>query len=490
MNLKIKIFFIFVASLLFANNSLAQVYPTKDQGSYGVYQNVPAAIHIQTKFSDGKYTFEEIIKEAQEKGIKVIIFSDTALRRWEYGIRPLENIIRRRIEHNSVFRFGIARYLKTINNLADKYPEIVFVPAVEVVPFYYWEGNFLGRDLTLHNWHKQMLVIGLAKESDYRYLPIITNYSFLPLHKGNFRGLWPIFVILLGIFAIIKSKNKFIFQNFVYMLLVVTGILLINNLQFNVSRFDAYHKDQGAKPYQDLIDYVVKKGGLIFWCHPEAKNIDRIKNVNVSTLPYKEDLVYTHDYTGSAMLFDDNRSVAKIGDIWDEVLLASCLGKMLPIWAISEVDYHGGDRDISSIQTVLLIKNPDKDEVIKALKSGKMYMKLNNRPNDFNLDKFIVTDTGMETVGFMGEDIQIATKPQIIIETSSSLFTDEPEEIRLIRNGKLIQTFNSVGSNFRIKYQDEYFSPGEKIYYRIMIKSNNDFYRIISNPIFISFVAK
>jgi hypothetical protein len=96
----------------------------------------------------------------------------------------------------------------------------------------------------------------------------------------------------------------------------------------------------------------------------------------------------------------------------------------------------------------------------------------------------------MRALGLMGQELEITSKPEIIIETSCGSSPEEPIEIRLIRNGKLIQTFKSESSNFRVKYQDEYFSAGEKIYYRIMIKSSNNLYQIISNPIFVRFVSK
>lgn len=479
MNHKIIASFIFLSIFFISTNSTAQAY-----------EHVPAAIHIQTNISDGAYSFEEIVKQAKEKNIQVLIFSDTALRRWEYGVRPLENIIKRRVEHSSVFRFGIAKYLAAIKNLQDKYPAIVFVPAVEVVPFYYWQGNFLGEDLTLYNWHKQMLVIGMEKASDYRYLPIIANYSLLPLYKGNIIRLWPLLIIFSGIFLIIKFKKKIAYRNYGYLFLLLGVIFLVNNMQFSVSRFNAYSKDKRTKPYQDLIDYATRRGGLVFWCHPEAENLDRVKGVNVCTFPYKEELKYAQNYTGSAVMFDKNRSIARVDDIWDEILLAHCLGKRAPIWVIGEIDYHGDQKDLSRIQTMLLLNSLTENDVIRALKNGMMYAKLNNLTNDFSLDKFVISDGENNTFGLMGQEIEINSRPEVIIETSCSNAPEEPIEIRLVRNGKLIQTFNSESSNFRVKYQDDYFSPGEKIYYRIMIKSGNNFYQVISNPIFVRFVSK
>ena len=476
---KLRFCFLLAALLVLSKNSYAQVY-----------KNVPAAIHIQSNISDGRHSFEQIIKSAKEKDIKVLVFTDSVLRRWEYGIRPLENIIKRTIEHNSVFRFGIRNYLNLINSLQEKYPDMVLVPGAEVTPFYYWEGAPLGKDLSLYNWHKQLIAVGLENEKDYRLLPIVASYSVMPLHRGNLIRLWPILFIILGIVAIKSSSARRLSKRSGYIILVVGTILLINNLRFNIVRFDAYHGDQKTKPYQELINYVNYKKGLVFWVHPEAENVSRVAGVNILTYSYKDDLLHTYNYSGSSMLFYDNRSIARTGEAWDEILLAYCRGRRKPIWTMATIDYYGDTQDISRVQTILLLPALNKKEALKALDKGRMYSKLNNQPNDFSLDKFVITDNKDEVFGFMGEDIKINSKPEIIIETSSSSSPEEPIEIKLIRNGKLIKTFNPQESNARIRYQDDYYYENEKIFYRIMIKSNRNLYQIVSNPIFVEFISE
>ena len=46
--------------------------------------------------------------------------------------------------------------------------------------------------------------------------------------------------------------------------------MLIEFHPFKSSLFDQYSGDQGYLPYQELVDYVGDKGGMIFWTHPEA----------------------------------------------------------------------------------------------------------------------------------------------------------------------------------------------------------------------------
>lgn len=481
MNLKNKIILILVGFLiLVSSNSYAQTY-----------KNIPAAIHVQTDISDGMLSFDQIAKFAREKNIKVVVFTDSFLRRWEYGLPPLENIIKRRIEQNSVLRFGIKNYLNAIKTAQKNNPDVLLIPGVEVVPFYYWKGNFWNKNFTLYNWHKQLMVIGLNSEKDYRFLPVIANYSILPLRRENLARIWPLLVIAMGITALVFSRGRRAYKQWGIVLLAFGLIFLINNLYFSISRFNAYSRDQFIKPYQDLFDYANKKNGLVFWLHPEVENFDRVIGVNVRTYSYKDDLLYTYNYTGTSVLFDDNRSIARIGDIWDKTLLAYCAGKRSPVWAIGVIDFYGGDdQDISNVQTILLLKDLNQKEALNALRTGKMYAKLNDRPNDFSLDNFSVTDLNKETEGFMGDDIKLNTAPEIDIETSSSVLPDEPIEISLIRNGSLIETFNSEGANFSVRHQDDYYNENEKVFYRVMIKSKRNLFRIISNPIFVEFASK
>lgn len=50
------------------------------------FMHVPAAVHISSTVSDGKHSIPEIIEIAKENGIKVIIFTDHDLVKWEYGL--------------------------------------------------------------------------------------------------------------------------------------------------------------------------------------------------------------------------------------------------------------------------------------------------------------------------------------------------------------------------------------------------------------------
>ena len=101
-----------------------------------------AAIHISSTVSDGKLSIDEIVKIAKQNDIKIVILTDHDFMKWEYGLWPLRRIIKKTLETNSIYTYGINRYLKEIEEIQKKNPDLVLIPGVECAPFYYWSGNY------------------------------------------------------------------------------------------------------------------------------------------------------------------------------------------------------------------------------------------------------------------------------------------------------------------------------------------------------------
>jgi hypothetical protein len=171
-------------------------------------KQVPAAIQISSAISDGKYTISEIAEIVKRNQIKVVVMTDLCLVRLEYGLWPLRNLIKKTAEYGSVFKYGISRYLNQIKNAQRENPEMVIISGIEAVPLYYWQGNVFKRQLTIKNWHKHILVIGLDTLDEYKHLPIIGNPHGLKT-KFQLYKLWPIILILSGYFCFKKRKYNY-----------------------------------------------------------------------------------------------------------------------------------------------------------------------------------------------------------------------------------------------------------------------------------------
>ncbi len=169
-------------------------------------------------------------------------------------------------------------------------------------------------------------------------------------------------------------------------------------------------------------------------------------------------------------------------------MLEYCRGeRSIPAWGISTADYHeeglGGEK-LGNFPTVFLVKNKTREEILLALKQGRMYAcRTGGNFQRFVLKNFSVFDPGTSNQVNMGETIELRNKPEIRISVSSSGQEAQNVDVRVIRSGKLIKTLSET-TPFVVNFKDDYFNPGELIYYRIDIPG-----KLVSNPIFVRFVA-
>jgi hypothetical protein len=240
---------------------------------------------------------------------------------------------------------------------------------------------------------------------------------------------------------------------------------------------------------------VKERDGLTFWAHPEVKRVTEIQGVKVTSSPYENDLLNTHNYTGIAVFSEGMRRIGPPGGIWDQILLEYCSGKReRPVWILGEVDYKVGDFPLDETQTVFFVHEKSKEGILYAMKTGKMYAAM-GAANALTLNNFVVEEEESGKSAFMGEEIQLATKPRIRISVTVnhdhkfSEYKERSFHIDLIRNGTVIKTFEASDS-IDLVYDDDYNNSKEKIYYRLAIDTSYLFRGIMSNPIFVKFKEK
>ena len=455
------------------------------------YIQVPGLIDIRTNFSDGAHSLEYLIKLAKKRGFDVLFINDHDRKVLEYGIRPFQNILKKRIDEPSINKRGPESYLNMIRSASKKYPEMILIPGAESSPFYYWKGSYFKGNLTVCDWERHLLIIGLEEAKDYKELPILhngysTKYILSSISAGFFLLLVP---LMLGLYMI---KRRGIIRYSGITISVFALLLLINNHPFKSSPYDQYHGAQEISPYQLMIDYVNSRGGLVFWNHPETKSGQgKLGPVFKDTPPYPQVLVESKDYTGFAALYGEGITVTEPGHIWDKVLTEYCLGqRATPVWGISSADFHeeGGAREkLGNFPTFFLVKSKTKKDILDALKKGRMYACRGdvNSPR-LILDDFSVSDSKTSQKGIMGEEIFSEGYPRINIRISSTgSEKGNSVTLRLIRSGKLLKTF-SAETPLSINFEDDFFKPGKKIYYRLDAIDKKG-RKLVSNPIFVRF---
>jgi hypothetical protein len=452
------------------------------------YQQVAGLIDLRTTYSDGAHDLDFLVELAKERGFDVLFINDHDRMALEYGISPFRNIIRKREELPSVNSRGADKYLQNIAEINRKYPDMIVIPGSESAPFYYWTGSYFKGNLTAHNWERHLLVIGMENPEDYENLPVIHNgFSTRYLRQLLLGSIIFLIPLCFSIFLIIRGNYRITG----IVILVCSSFMLIEYHPFKSSPFDQYHGDQGYLPYQELIDYVSDRGGTTFWTHPEARAGANARKgpIMVSTPPHPEALLMTEGYTGFAAIYGINITKTEPGKEWDRVLFDYCKGNRdTPAWGISTADFHeegGAGEKLGNFPTIFLVKKKTREEVLLALKQGRMYAcRSGNNFQRFVLEDFSVLDPNTGIQAIMGETIKVKNKPEIRFSVSSSDQEAHNVDVRVIRSGKLIKTFPRT-TPFVVDFKDDYFNPGEQICYRIDIPG-----KLVSNPIFVKFDHK
>ncbi len=473
------------SAVLFSALWAPKLCSAQDEAPSVVYQQVPGVIDTRTTFSDGAYDPETLIRMARERGLKIVFLNDHDRMVMEYGLLPLRNIIKKRVELNSINKMGANRYLAEVKRLREKYPDMVIIPGAESAPFYYWTGNPLTGKLTAHDHERRILTVGLEKAEDYKTLPSMHNTSRT---TAIWRSSTAVFIVslLLSVYLLIGAG----WWRLTGAVLVAANLLFIINTVLGSSPlFDPYKGPQGPAPYQYFIDAVNKKGGLTFWNYPETKSgVRTIGPIDLSTPPYPQMLLQTQNYTGFAALYGDNITVTEPGGLWDKALLEYCSGfRKNPPWGIATADYHKEGESgqmLGDFQTVFLLSDYSHAAVLDALKAGRIYARSGRIPQMPQLEEFTIADSGdgKPRRAVSGEELVVQQNPRIRIVVSGYNNDHSPVRVRLIRSGELIEVFSGE-LPLSIDFVDNSVKNKGKIYYRFDLTGYGT---LVSNPIFVT----
>jgi len=459
---------------------------------FSIEERVAGVVHLHSVYSSGSYTVEELVNLAEERGLQVLIITDHYLVRVEYGLFPFRNLFKVVRERDSILSKGVSKYLEEIESVNRLHPEMIVIAGMEVAPFYYWSGSWLQGNLQLNNWNRHMLILGLGQPKQLLGLPLLggkgnSGYSIVSLIKC-----YPLLLIY-GAWRIIRygrgRRREKQYKLVGLGIILLSSVSIVNNFPFQDKAFNPYDGDQGVKPYQRVIDYSNQQGGLVFWAHPETKQVQEMDGVSLSTDPYPGLLLETNSYHGFASLYEGWRQCASPGGYWDQCLTDYCSGKRIkPVWTIGEADYgregESGGKRIEEVQTVFLTNELNRNEILECLRKGRVYSMRRTLQYELRLEEFSIT-VGEKKVS-SGEFLSTAEgSPTIHFAVSTNPSVDKKIEAKLIRNGEVIKVVESF-TNMRVEYTDE-ISPGQgMVYYRLDVSTEYP-HRLFSNPIFIDY---
>jgi hypothetical protein len=442
---------------------------------------------IKTNFSDGCASIKDIANQSERLGIDVIIFGDYARNSIEFGIKPFERIFKNKTESPSVLGVGASGFISEINDNDRQIKETILIPGVETSPFYYWSGSNYDRNLTAHNWDKHLLIVGLSTAPEYEQLPLQNsnfslNYTYPLLQQFIVMG----FLFMVSVGAVYKGYVR----TFTVPLMVLLLLLTFNNHPFQSSPFDAYHGDQGMKPYQNMIDYANSKGAMVFWNHMESNSgIRRHGTTKLKTLPYPEDLLKTKNYTGFQVIGDHRIQQVEAGQQWDQVLMEYVRGqRQQPVWGYGGNNYlceDQNDNKLGSVRTVFLVQEKKRNNLLDAMRKGRMYAVRQNAANRLSLDEFFIEDQKTGRQATLGQELTSTDLPTVKIKLRSIKGESNTAQIQIIRNGLLAKQ-ETISLPYKLTWRDISNKQEERAYYRIKV-SVNSMEHLVSNPIFVKF---
>ncbi len=460
---------------------------------------VRVAFHVHTTLSTGERSLDEVIAEARRRGIGAVVLTENLLLRFEYGLPPLRGVLKKVVEKPSVLRTGLDRYLQAVEAAQARAPDVVLVPGVEVIPYYYWAGSVFTHDLTMWDAQKNLLVVGLARPEDYAALPAIGN-GWTPLHAGTLATLVPALGALVGgiwLFRLrrprpVRLRHFTLRVERRYRLIgaatVAVGVLLALDA-FGSGPLHPYRGDLGIRPYQELIDFVEARRGLVFWSFPEARDfsqetVGRWGTVTIRTNPHPEVLLQSRGYTGFGAIYPDTVTFTEPGRYWDRALAEYAEGRRArPAWGLGEVGYHGPPKPLDEALTVLWLAERSRPALLRALREGQLYAV--RPPPDYHLllDEFSIGPEGEGTGATMGGELTASGTGRLglRLRLSASDGREVPLAVRVIRSGRVVAELEGR-TPFEAVWTDDPPAPGRREFYRLEVKRPHG---LLSNPIFV-----
>ena len=207
--------------------------------------------------------------------------------------------------------------------------------------------------------------------------------------------------------------------------------------------------------------------------------------VKLMTQPYPDALIQSENYTGFAAIYGDSITATKAGMHWDKVLLAYCSGRRAePVWAIAGSDFHleKDGVDLDTFQTVFLVENRGRKEVLEALERGRIYAVRKAAGFRLSLDQFQIKDDDTGNRAIQGEELRVVRSAVIEGRLSATDGGHYSVTVSIIRNGEPNWFFEGE-TPLKFQFVDHVGWSG-KTYYRLDV-SGKVAGQLLSNPIFV-----
>jgi hypothetical protein len=462
-------------------------------------ERVRGVVHVHSDLSTGDFGLESLVGLADQQKIDAVLLTENYLARVEYGLPPFRALTRIVREERSV---GAApeRYLARVAEVRARLPHVLLIPGVETMPHYHWTGSPLALDMTVHDLQKNLLVFGLTDPAALRALPVVGNPAAGRYTVQSALDALPGLLLVPGVILVAwRRRIRHRLGRGAYVVvhqrawarglaLCAIGVAaLARGWPFTVEALPT-SDDPGVAPYQALIDYVDRLGGVTVWSFPEARDIGEqyVGPVHVGWLtePYGDDLLRTFRYTAFGGVYEDTSTFEEPGRGWDRLLGEYVRGeRSRPAWAVAESGFHGytTPKRIGPVQTVFLARERTEAAVLEALRDGRMYAVYRTRDVSLELAELTVTAAG--SVGGIADTVRAPAGTPLEVRIGIDATDGDRHDVRvmLVRNGRLV-AMERGATPYRTVYRET--SDGTPLVLRVEARGTPPL-RVLSNPIFV-----
>ena len=462
-------------------------------------ERLPAVLHVHSTLSTGALSLEDVVATAEQQEIGAVLVTENYLLRVEYGLAPFRALTRLAYEEKSVLP-RLDEYLARVEEVRRRFPRMVVMPGVEVMPHYHWSGTPFSLQLGLHDTQKNILVFGLRDAASLRALPAIGNPAARQIALQSLIDLVPALLVIPGIIllarprsyrrrlgraVIVVRRRRWVLGGIV-LALGVFGI--IRAWPFTVDPYPPW-RSYAVDPHQTFIDEAERLGGAAVWSFPEApdggeRQVGPLR-VRWKTDPYPDDLLRTTGYTAFGAVYEQPTRFTRPGEGWDRLLTQYAAGERArPVWGVGESGFHANraGKRIGPIQTVFLVGERSEAAVLDALKRGRMYAVRHSGDAPLVLSEFVAASP--EATAEMGDTL--AAPSGTPIEVRATVQTADgkahPVRIALVRDGEVVGTWSGPAP-LRIVHRET--SDTRRHYYRIYARVSTSDYQL-GNPVFVA----
>lgn len=448
------------------------------------YLQLRGAVGVPSAFSRGEESIEEIARRAVAQGIDVLVMGDDYLLRVDYGIPFLRNLVRFGHERRSLATAeDLEDYLDEIRRVDELFPALVLIDGIAATPFYFWNADWGQRRLNLRGWDRRLLVVGLGEAEEYARLPVMGSEELEVWHWTGLLAAWPLLGLLYGWVA--RRRHPIGLRCAV---VVISVVCLVDNFPFKVALWDAHSGSLGLAPHQLFIDYQPRTEGMVFWLPPGMEPVpEAVESLDgrVEIIPRPSrrsgELAHTYGYTGFAALRGEERVATEAKGEWDRALGQFLRGERgRPVWSIGHVGPEGTEGEAEGTQTIFLVRERGREEVLEAMRNGRMYA-VGKGEERLVLDRFQVETEfdGAEA----GEEVLGRGRPRVSARIRSASGGEVAIQVQLIRSGEVMARVSGK-TPLELNHIGTAVQPGGRVYYRLLVKGEAG--ELVSNPIFVT----